>query len=196
MYHAAAFMVYVFVSCITPGPNNIMTMSNASQYGFRKTLRFCFGVATGFELILLGAIVCNLFLQEYVPEILTVMTWLGTGYILYLAWIIWRDKPKTEKKKRRRLNPLAFTTAVLLQFVNPKGLLFGITCIFNFVFPYSREPLTVVGALLFVWVVLLGCSICWALFGSVFRHFFQRYQKTVNAVMALLFVYCAVSLHL
>lgn len=39
-------------------------------------------------------------------------------------------------------------------------------------------------------------TLCWALFGSVFRMLFSKYARVTNTVMALLLVYCAVSLFL
>lgn len=194
MVHIFAFISYVFVSCITPGPNNIMSMNNGARYGVRKSLPFCAGVGTGFSLVLIGCILCNLFLNRYIPRIVDVMTVLGAGYILYLAWVVWKDKPKEEKKNARQLDTRAFGTAVVLQFVNPKGLLFGMTLITNFVFPYYQSIEAFIMVLAFNWVVVfLSCG-CWVLFGSVFRSFFDKYRKVLNGVMALLLIYCAVSL--
>lgn len=194
MFNFFAFASYVFVSCITPGPNNIMSMSNGTKYGVKKSLPFCFGVATGFCLIILVSIGCNIFLYKYIPGILEVMTYIGGAYILYLAWIIWRDKPKVKKNKSMQLDPKAFTTAVVLQFVNPKGILFSMTLITNFVFPYFQSVGAFVVVLAFNWVVVIFSSCCWVLFGSVFQKFFEQYRKVINTVMALLLVYCAISL--
>lgn len=36
MPNLVAFLSYAVVTTFTPGPNNIMTMSNASRYGFKK----------------------------------------------------------------------------------------------------------------------------------------------------------------
>lgn len=43
---------------------------------------------------------------------------------------------------------------------------------------------------------LLGASgsFVWAMFGAAFCRFFSRHSRAVNTVMALLLVYCAVSL--
>lgn len=193
MAHIVAFISYVFVSCITPGPNNIMSMNNGAKYGVKKSMRFCAGVATGFSLVLVCCILCNLFLNRYIPRIVDIMTVFGAGYILYLAWIIWRDKPK-EEKKRTQLDTRAFSTAVILQFVNPKALLFGITLITNFVFPYDQSIKVFLLVLVFNWVVVFFSCGCWVLFGSVFHSFFEKYRKILNGVMALLLVYCATSL--
>ena len=121
MFSWFAFISYMFVSCITPGPNNLMCMANGTKHGFKKSMRFCFGVTSGFTLILLIAIGCNFFIYNYIPVIIRVMTPLGAAYILWLAWIIWRDKPKPKKeeKKKPQLDTTSLWAGMILQFVNP-----------------------------------------------------------------------------
>lgn len=198
MFNWFACMSYMFVSCITPGPNNLMCMANGTKHGFRKSLRFCLGVTSGFTLILLIAIACNYFIYEHIPIIIRVMTPLGALYILWLAWIIWRDKPKPKKeeKKKMQLDTTSLWAGMILQFVNPKGLLYGMTLITNFVFPYDRSFGMFAVVLLANWFMVLFSNICWVLFGSIFQNFFEEYKKVLNAVMALLLVYCALSLFL
>ena len=194
MFNWFAFFSYIIVSCITPGPNNLMCMANGTNFGFKKSLKFCFGVTTGFALILLCAIVCNFFIYSYIPVILKVMTPIGALYILWLAWTIWRDKPKDKKESKLHLDTTAFHVGIILQFVNPKGLLYGMTLITNFVFPYDRSFGMFALTLVINWFVVLFSNICWLLFGSIFQRFFEEYKKILNAVMALLLVYCALSL--
>ena len=198
MFNWFACMSYMFVSCITPGSNNLMCMANGTKHGFRKSLRFCLGVTSGFTLILLIAIACNYFIYEHIPIIIRVMTPLGALYILWLAWIIWRDKPKPKKeeKKKMQLDTTSLWAGMILQFVNPKGLLYGMTLITNFVFPYDRSFGMFAVVLLANWFMVLFSNICWVLFGSIFQNFFEEYKKVLNAVMALLLVYCALSLFL
>ena len=199
MFNWFAFISYMFVSCITPGPNNLMCMANGTKYGFRRSLRFCLGVTTGFTLILLLAIACNYFIYNYIPVIIRVMTPLGALYILWLALIIWRDKPKAEKaeeKEKKQLDTTSMWTGMVLQFVNPKGLLYGMTLITNFVFPYDRSVGMFAMVLVINWFLVLFSNVCWLLFGSIFQKFFDDYKKVLNRVMAVLLVYCAVSLYL
>ena len=80
-----AFFSYVVVSSVTPGPNNLMCMANGTKFGFRRGIKFCFGVATGFVLVLLCAIACNVFIYHYIPSIIQIMTPLGAAYILWLG---------------------------------------------------------------------------------------------------------------
>lgn len=191
-----AFFSYVIVSCVTPGPNNLMCMANGTKYGFRRSIKFCLGVATGFLLILLCAIGCNLFFYHYIPQVIRIMTPLGAAYILWLAWAVWRDKPKAKKESRFQLDTTSFWVGVVLQFANPKGLLYGMTLITNFVFPVDRSFEMCAFVLLVNWFTVFFSNILWLLFGSMFQRFFEQYKKALNAVMALLLAYCAVSLFL
>ena len=36
MFSLYQFLLYIFVTAYTPGPNNIMSLSNAVRYGFKK----------------------------------------------------------------------------------------------------------------------------------------------------------------
>jgi cysteine/O-acetylserine efflux protein len=60
------FIIYVIVTTFTPGPNNIMAMTNAMHDGFKRTIRFLFGIFAGFILILLLSGLLNLVLA-YMP---------------------------------------------------------------------------------------------------------------------------------
>lgn len=77
-------------------------------------MKFCFGVTTGFTLILLPAIGCNIFIYYSIPAILRFMTPIGALYILWLAWIIRRDKPKEKKEGKLQLDTTSFHAGMAL----------------------------------------------------------------------------------
>lgn len=72
-----SLLLYAFVSSFTPGPNNIMAMVFANKYGFKKTLRFCFGVGSGFFIIMLLCSYFDLLLKSFIPKMEWIMTVLG-----------------------------------------------------------------------------------------------------------------------
>ena len=186
----AAFCSYVVLTAITPGPNNIMSMSNAAKYGFRKSFPFNVGVWLGFLIVVALCAVFSTLLYELIPSIKPYMLVLGAVYILWLAWSIWRDRPHEDKKRGLSSTTTVFAGTVL-QFVNVKGILYGMTTMSSFVLPYYRDIPTI--ALFAVILATAGflCTLLWALCGSVFERFFKNYSKVVNAVMALLLVWCA-----
>jgi threonine/homoserine/homoserine lactone efflux protein len=120
------------------------------------------------------------------------MTYVGAAYILWLSWKIYKSKPHDEGEDSGRENN--FVSGFLLQFVNPKVIIYGITIFATFILPYYESSISIglfaVG-LAFIGFVSVNCL---ALFGSGFNVFLKRYYKIVNSIMALLLVYCAVSL--
>lgn len=189
----AAFSSYIILTAITPGPNNIMSMSNAAKYGFKKSFPFNVGVWLGFLIVVALCAVFSTLLYELIPSIKPYMLVLGALYILWLAWSIWRDKPH-EEKKRGLSSTITVFSGTVLQFVNVKGILYGMTTMSSFVLPYYRDIPTIAGFALILATTGFVCTLLWALCGSVFERFFKNYSKVVNAVMALLLVYCAGSM--
>ncbi len=194
MPNVTAFLSYVFLTTFTPGPNNIMSMSNASRYGFRKSLKFNLGIFFGFTIIIALCSFFSMTLYSLIPSIKPVMTLIGASYILFLAWKTY--KSTQHKKNEDNKNTNSFFAGLFLQFVNPKVILYGITTVSTFIVPYYNS----VNALMFFSVSLAFIAFistcCWALFGSIFQKFLVKNDKIINTIMALLLVYCAISLYL
>lgn len=188
----AAFISYVLLTTFTPGPNNLMSMTNASREGFKKGMRFAFGVPIGAVFVFVLAAAFGTLLYTYMPKAEPYLIVLGAAYILWLAFSIVRDKPHKARETKLKLNSV-FTGAVL-QLVNPKGVLYAISVMTTFVLPYYHTPVQIGLFILFFSVLALISVTCWALFGSVFERLFSKHKKILNWVMALLLVYCAVSL--
>jgi cysteine/O-acetylserine efflux protein len=190
----AAFFSYTFLTAYTPGPNNIMSLTNASRDGLKRTLPFLAGVITGFIMVMAICTTFSSLLYEFIPAIKPVMLSIGAAYILWLAWTVWRDKPHTGKSGLIQAN--SFSSGMLLQFVNVKIILYGITAMSSYVLPHYRDVVTVaLFALLLSAIGTSGC-LCWAVFGAIFEKIFNKYRKALNLIMALLLVYCTVALFL
>lgn len=193
MPNFTAFLSYVLVTTFTPGPNNIMSMSNAGRYGIKKSLFFNVGVFFGFFIIITLCTLFSFTLYSFIPSIKPVMTYVGALYILWLAWKTYKSKPHSEDENEKPTN--TFLAGFLLQFVNPKVILYGITTVSTFIMPYYRSIFLLLIFSLILAAVGFIATFCWSLFGSIFQRFLVRNDK-VNLVMALLLVYCAVSLFL
>ena len=193
MFPWYSFLTYAVITAATPGPNNIMSMSNAGRLGFRRALPFNLGIWAGFTLVM---VLCTLFctaLSALIPAIRLPMLVLGAAYMLYLAWGTFRSSGVIQEDHARE----GFRSGLLLQFINPKIYLYGVMSMEAYILPYySGRPV-----ILFLFALLLAFigfafTLAWAAFGSVFRLLFSRHAQAVNTVMALLLVYCAVSLFL
>ncbi|MDR7071061.1 LysE family transporter [Fictibacillus barbaricus] len=187
-----SFLLYVFITSFTPGPNNIMAMLFANQHGLKKTIRFCMGVGAGFFIIILLSSYFNLLLKNFIPKIEFFMTILGAVYMLYLAVKIITSKNNAKSEDGGKYNSLP--AGMLLQFVNPKGILYGITVVGTFILPYHHSNASFLFFSLFLAFIGFTSTFCWSLFGSVFQKFLSKYRNQFNIIMALLLVYSAISI--
>jgi cysteine/O-acetylserine efflux protein len=188
--NVVAFLSFVAVTTFTPGPNNIMSMSNASRYGFRRSTPFVFGVGVGFFLVIGLSIVFSVALYRAIPTVKPVMTVIGAAYILWLAWKTVTSSPHDDDAAGRS----SFLAGVLLQFLNPKGILYGIAVASTFLVPYYHSAPTLAAFAAALALLGIVSTILWALFGSIFRRFMAENHRAVGYVMGALLVYCAVSL--
>lgn len=114
-----ALSVFCLVSSITPGPNNLMLLSSGINFGLRRSLGHLFGVALGFNamVILVGIGVSQVF--EVYPASYLVLKYLSITYLLYLAYKIANSGSLGDEKEGQK--PISFAQAVLFQWVNPKA---------------------------------------------------------------------------
>jgi threonine/homoserine/homoserine lactone efflux protein len=183
------FISYVFVVTFTPGPNNIMSMVNATKYGYKKTFTFMFGVFTGFLLLMLLSSYSNLFLFMYIPKIEPFMKILGGIYMLYLAIHIMIPNHKNNNEKITKTN--TFKNGIILQLVNVKAILYAITVMGTFIIPqYQSKLMLLFFSILLAFVAFTSLN-CWALFGSVFNKYIEKHEKVFNIIMGSLLIYSA-----
>lgn len=187
------FLIYCFITAYTPGANNLLSMSNAIRLGFRRSVRFNLGILAGFSIIMTLCTIFSATLYSFLPRVKLVMQFLGAAYMLYLAWKVYKSSADLTAGAGKEAS---FISGMLLQFANPKIYIYAITAMSLYILPVYETPAAL--AVFTVVLSLIGASgsFVWALFGAAFCRFFSRHTKIVNLVMALLLVYCAVSLFL
>lgn len=114
-----AFALFVFVTSVTPGPNNLMLLASGANHGFVRTLPHMAGIALGCALmtVLVGAGLGGLLTAS--PRLYAVLHYAAAAYLLVLAWRIARSGPASPGGVRRP--PLSFLQAAAFQWVNPKA---------------------------------------------------------------------------
>ncbi|MEK3820344.1 LysE family transporter [Cytobacillus sp. FSL W8-0315] len=187
-----SFFLYVFVTSFTPGPNNIMAMVFANRFGLRNTIRFCLGVSAGFFVIMIICSYFNLLLHQFIPRIELIMTIIGVLYMLFLALKMMTSKSDDQNNSEDKHN--GFLIGMLLQFINPKGILYGVTVISTFILPYHTSHTSLIFFSIFLAFVGFLSTFCWSVFGSIFQSFLAKYRSQFNVIMALLLVYSAGSI--
>lgn len=193
MFYWFPFLTYAVVTAVTPGPNNIMAMSAGSRRGFRHAFPFNLGIFCGFFVVMvLCTLACSL-LATYLPKVQFFMLLAGAAYMLHLAWATFRSTGLPENNGAHD----GFLSGMLLQFVNPKIILYGIMSMEAYILPvYAGQPAALFGFAFVLALIGFVFTLCWCAFGAVFQQLFARHARVLNTVMALLLVYCAVSLFL
>ncbi|WP_322907842.1 LysE family translocator [Paenibacillus sp. SGZ-1009] len=188
-----SFWAFILIASFTPGPNNMMAMAYANRYGLRPTLPFCFGVGTGFGLLLLLCSLGNLLLIQSLPLLRLPLTLLGVAYMLYLAYQMIADAGAAPAATPD-YQPKLFCIGLLIQFLNPKGILFSLSTVSTFILPYYSFLLSYLGFAVLLGLVGICSSFSWSLGGALFQTWLQRHRRLFNWTMALLLVSTAVML--
>lgn len=193
MFGLYQFLLYIFITAYTPGPNNIMSLSNAVRYGFKKSFPFNLGVLAGFSVVMLFCTLLSTIIFSYIHQAKIYMQVIGAAYMLYLAWKTWKSSSEIELKETKGAS---FTSGATLQFINPKIYIYAVTAMSTFILPQFNSTAVLIGFALLLALVGFTGTVAWSAFGSTFRNLLTNYSNIVNPVLALLLVYCAVSLFL
>ena len=183
------FITYILISVFTPGPNNIFSSISSAKVGFKKTLRFMFGILVGTFLVFVITSLINLYLYSNVRVVTRIIGIFGGVFILYLALRMFLSRKDDEKLLIK--NDKLFIMAVILNFINAKTIIFGLT-IATFYLELGFDPDYII---LFSFLMAILCFIAvvvWGLFGQVFKEFLTKYKVYYNIIMALLLAYSAV----
>jgi threonine/homoserine/homoserine lactone efflux protein len=159
------FMLFAFVASITPGPTNILVLSNSARFGFRATLPIILGACAGATLLML--VVGSGFGQSLVqlPKVQTAMQWIGIAWLNYLAWQIF-SAPAQAIEADTRQKPLSLIGAASLQLINPKTWMMALAVVSVFAGNGAERQSQVAYLSLAFFLISLPCLGTWALLGA------------------------------
>lgn len=123
---------------LSPGPNGLLALTHGARHGRRKALFTIFGGACGFiAVIALSMFGIGALLKASLVW-LTVMKWLGGGYLVWLGIQVWRSPPigvDAAASAQPRPGGSLFRQGALSALTNPKGLLFFAAFLPQFIDP-------------------------------------------------------------
>lgn len=183
-----SFLIYCIIITFAPGPTHIVTLSTVQNYGAKKAINFCYGASIAFAIILVLSVVLNSVLDSFLPKIIIIIQIIGVSYILYLAYQIYNMNNSPIEKK----DFASFKTGFLMQFINPKVILFCITIFPSFIMPYYNSFYELITFAFIVSIIGSLSFFSWVIFGSLLKSFLVTYQKIVNIILSLFLVYCAI----
>lgn len=184
-----ALALFVLVSSITPGPNNLMLMASGANFGVIRTLPHMAGITTGITVMvaLVGIGIMRIF--EAWPATATVLKAVSAAYLLYLAWKIATSRPPERPETAEGAgHPFSLLQAALFQWVNPKAWAMVVSAVSLYA-PGGDVGAVLLIALVFCVVSLPAVSV-WAVLGQKLRRLLgdPRRLRIFNGAIAALLV--------
>jgi threonine/homoserine/homoserine lactone efflux protein len=142
-----AWLVYLLAATglsLSPGPNGLLALTHGALHGRRKALYTIFGGTFGFVAVIALSLFGIGALLETSLVWLTILKWLGGGYLVWLGIQVWRSPPidiAAGEPIEPRSGASLFRQGALSALTNPKGLLFFTAFLPQFIDP--RESLLV-----------------------------------------------------
>lgn len=187
----AAFLSYVIITSITPGPSNILMMNEARKSGIAGAWKFSSGILAGFAAlgVLSGIFTANLY--NWIPFIEPYFKIAGAAYLLYLAWQV-----GLHNSSERNFSNVSssFLSGFIFQIINVKSILFFLTVMSGFILPFHHTAESIIFYLILAIILGWLALIMWSGFGSFSKSFFAKHDKSFRLVMSLLLVYSAATI--
>ena len=194
--HPELFLL-IGISCslgYTPGPNNAVASYSGFNFGIKKTIPLILGTWLGyttFVILTIFALISTFIKYPLIQEVIRV---LGTLFLMYLAYKI---SFSSSSKESKNVNPVTFIDTFIFQFLNPKGVMAGITLVSKFVIEddYLNSSLTVI---VVCSLTALTSITTWAFLGKFLRNFAinNNFIKRFNYAMSLLLIVCIIGFYI
>ena len=185
-----SLIIFGFVTALTPGPNNITASYSGFNFGYKKTLPLILAVIFGWTSLLIVMNTGLILIFRQYPIIQEIIRIFGSIFLVYLAYLISFSKPS---KGMPIKNPITFSKAFVLQFVNPKSLVVSMTTVSIFIDPinYLRDSIIVISFFFLMAVISINS---WCLIGMYLRNFAtsEKFIRNFNYLMSFLLIVCVI----
>lgn len=185
-----SFLIYCVINAFTPGPGNILALNTVANYGWKKGRPLFFEIFAGYYSV---QIICALIVygvSTFLPSVLGIMKYIGAAYILWLAIHIAISKPEIGSSDKSA----SFMKGFMLQFVNVKIYLFGITALTGYITDYN----TAFGILLLfeLFIATIGsvATLTWIGMGMLIQSFYIKHFRIINIILSLSLLECVYSI--
>lgn len=187
---AIAFLLYAVINAFTPGPGNILALNTVSNYGWEKGRNLFLGIFAGYYVVQIYCAIFVFGINELLNPVMWVMKYIGAAYILYLSIHVAISKPVEEAEQKSA----SFFKGFILQFVNVKIYLFGITALSGYVVPYDSSLHTLILFELIIATIGTSATLTWIFLGKIFKKAYQEHFRIINWILALALMRCAWSM--
>ncbi|OHZ02817.1 LysE family translocator [Salinicola sp. LHM] len=171
------FTLFAFVASITPGPTNLLILTQGARRGWQRALPAVFGASLAAAMIVLvvgGGLAQTLLAYPLIRQVMAIA---GVAWLSWLAWKLYRSPPPTlESEASGRAPHFGALQAAGLQLVNPKTWMMAFSVVGVFTDGTTSTIHIAVLALIFGGIAV-PCLACWALMGSGVGRLFRTSRQ-------------------
>ncbi|MDX1453118.1 MAG: LysE family translocator [Oleiphilaceae bacterium] len=196
----AGFVVASGLLILSPGPDNLYVVAQSARNGLSSgiwlTLGLCSGLLGHTLAVVMGVAV---FIQSS-PLAFVALKMLGAGYLIYLAWQLWRSN-NTENPAQQAPTLHArqlYWRGVVMNLSNPKVTLFFLAFLPQFTQADTAPigvQLTLLGLLFALLALVMFSSFAWLASRRGLRHLLSaKKQILMERLLGVIFVALALRL--
>ena len=176
--------LFGIVAAYSPGPNNFVAFYSGFNFGITKTLPHIIGVTLGFPFLLLCVALGLINVFKFYPLIQEILKYLGTLFLIYLAYKISFSSSQNEENKNK--NPVKFIETFVFQFLNPKAVIASIIIVSTYIKVGENFVSYTTQIIILALLVSVTSITLWTFLGKFFRKFAtnQKFIKYFNYVMS------------
>ena len=175
--------LFWFVTAYTPGPNNVVASYSGFNFGIAKTVPHILGVTLGFTSLVIFLTIGLVNVFKLFPVIQIIIKYLGTLFLIYLAYKIASSTNLDETKKE---NPVKFIETFFFQYLNPKGVMVAIIVVSTYVELGENYINYATQVVLLAFLFSLTSITLWTFIGKFLRKFAtnDKFIKYFNYAMS------------
>ncbi len=194
-----AYVSAVLVLMITPGPSQLLMLSNSLGNGFRKSVATMAGdlTANAIQMIVASAGLASiLYASQYT---FTAIKWLGVAYLIYMGVKLILRQPSTDlvSSENGKSIKTLYTQGFVTSASNPKAIIFFAALFPQFLNP--QEPVAyqlLILGMTYITIDGLFLSVYGALSGWIALKFKSRVSKNLDKISGSFLIGAAILLGL
>ncbi len=172
-----AYAIAATVIIIIPGPTILLVVTQSLTHGRPATIPLVLGVMLGDSVAVCVSLLGLGALLTASAELFSIVKWIGAAYLIYLGISLWRmpaNKIETAHDVAGKSSQKLFMHAFIVTTFNPKGIVFFIAFLPQFVNPaFEPVPQFVILAITFVVIGTLNAAL-YAVFSGQLKRLLER----------------------
>jgi len=196
----SAFFLASALLAIAPGPDNVFVLTQSALHGKLSGLIVVFGLCTGllFHTTAVAFGVAVIFQASTLA--FTLLKVIGAGYLVYLAWQIFRASPEQismQSDQQKSLGTL-YRRGIIMNLTNPKVSIFFLAFLPQFADPVrgpiSLQMIALGGTFIIATILVFGAiALIGGTLGEWLNHS-ERAQRIMNWTAGTIFIGLALKL--